>query len=148
MDLLKWAAEVYWFGNKMQWLVIVCSTWQGRCRFWSLLDYILGGHIWPEKSRRDRTITQIHTIINTVIINQLLFIFHFIKVKRTPMLKYWWGTRQPFIIITNCIISLNMITIKPTSILKSSWGSLSFCLRTFHSPRRTFIRWVCVLKHG
>ena len=73
------------FCNEMQ--RKVCFTWQGRCRFWSLLDYILGGHIWPEKSRRDRTITQIHTIINTVIINQLLFIFHFIKILWTPMLN-------------------------------------------------------------
>ena len=33
-----------------------------------------------------------------------------------------------------------------TSMLKSSWGSLSFCFLTFHSPRRTFIRCVWVLK--
>ena len=65
----------------------VCFTWQGRCRFWSLLDYILGGHIWPEKSRRDRTITQINTIIKTAIIYQVIIHFSFHQNIMDPNVK-------------------------------------------------------------
>ena len=101
--------------------MLLMVTWRGRHHFWSLPDCTLGGRTSPGKM--------------CLWLSSANFNYH-----------YHHKISQLIIFIITITMTMTTPTILTTSMLKSSWGSLSFCFLTFHSPRRTFIRCVWVLK--